>query len=405
MSLVTRCPACTTTFKVVPDQLRIAAGWVRCGHCGEVFDAAAHMLPPSPHEEGAQVAPEPSPEVSSPPAEPTPARSPPPGVVGGVSMAAMLTRPSAPASTTSAPRWSGTREPTLVEPTPAAGSSAISFVPASRVEPATVVLAHTPVMARSAGALPEGPTRAAPEVAGTLESVAPDVLALEALPAAAAQDAVERVVASAEPVHAGEATPADEPEEPWLLADTAPREAPLVGAPGEVPSFVAEARRRALWSSRPVRVLLGLIALLLLALLVLQWTLSRRDWLAARAPALAPVLTSLCRPLGCTVGPYRQLSAIVIDGSAFSRIGGDRFRFSVTLRNTADLPVASPALELTLTDAQDQTLARRVVSPEELGAPPILAGRGEFAGVNELTVANTADPGAVAGYRLTAFYP
>jgi predicted Zn finger-like uncharacterized protein len=30
-------------FKVVPDQLRISQGWVRCGKCEEVFDAAAHM--------------------------------------------------------------------------------------------------------------------------------------------------------------------------------------------------------------------------------------------------------------------------------------------------------------------------------------------------------------------------
>lgn len=39
MSLVTRCPACATTFKVVRDQLRISEGWVRCGRCSEVFDA------------------------------------------------------------------------------------------------------------------------------------------------------------------------------------------------------------------------------------------------------------------------------------------------------------------------------------------------------------------------------
>lgn len=43
MSLITRCPACGTLFKVVPDQLRISEGWVRCGHCAEVFDAAAHL--------------------------------------------------------------------------------------------------------------------------------------------------------------------------------------------------------------------------------------------------------------------------------------------------------------------------------------------------------------------------
>lgn len=44
MSLITRCPACETLFKVVPDQLRISEGWVRCGHCDEVFDASAHLV-------------------------------------------------------------------------------------------------------------------------------------------------------------------------------------------------------------------------------------------------------------------------------------------------------------------------------------------------------------------------
>jgi predicted Zn finger-like uncharacterized protein len=43
MSMITGCPACGTMFKVVPDQLKISDGWVRCGHCAEVFDAAAHM--------------------------------------------------------------------------------------------------------------------------------------------------------------------------------------------------------------------------------------------------------------------------------------------------------------------------------------------------------------------------
>src|SRR4051812_11140278 len=43
MSMITGCPACGTLFKVVPDQLKISDGWVRCGHCSDVFDAAAHM--------------------------------------------------------------------------------------------------------------------------------------------------------------------------------------------------------------------------------------------------------------------------------------------------------------------------------------------------------------------------
>ena len=43
MSLATRCPACATVFRVVQDQLRVSEGWVRCGRCGEVFNAA-HAL-------------------------------------------------------------------------------------------------------------------------------------------------------------------------------------------------------------------------------------------------------------------------------------------------------------------------------------------------------------------------
>ena len=46
MSLITRCPACGTMFKVVPDQLKISEGWVRCGQCAEIFDATASLQGP-----------------------------------------------------------------------------------------------------------------------------------------------------------------------------------------------------------------------------------------------------------------------------------------------------------------------------------------------------------------------
>lgn len=39
MSLATSCPSCGTVFRVVQDQLKISEGWVRCGHCQEVFNA------------------------------------------------------------------------------------------------------------------------------------------------------------------------------------------------------------------------------------------------------------------------------------------------------------------------------------------------------------------------------
>jgi predicted Zn finger-like uncharacterized protein len=44
MNLIARCPACQTSYRVVPDQLRVSDGWVRCGECGEVFDAAQQLF-------------------------------------------------------------------------------------------------------------------------------------------------------------------------------------------------------------------------------------------------------------------------------------------------------------------------------------------------------------------------
>lgn len=59
MSLVTRCPACGTAFRVQPAQLAAQSGTVRCGKCGELFNGVAALVQPA--EEG--VALEPSPQL------------------------------------------------------------------------------------------------------------------------------------------------------------------------------------------------------------------------------------------------------------------------------------------------------------------------------------------------------
>lgn len=41
-SVLTRCPHCDTRFRVTNEQLGVANGKVRCGHCMEVFDARSH---------------------------------------------------------------------------------------------------------------------------------------------------------------------------------------------------------------------------------------------------------------------------------------------------------------------------------------------------------------------------
>ncbi len=44
MSLATRCTSCGTVFRVVQDQLRVSEGWVRCGRCDAVFNAAEGLF-------------------------------------------------------------------------------------------------------------------------------------------------------------------------------------------------------------------------------------------------------------------------------------------------------------------------------------------------------------------------
>lgn len=41
---ITRCPHCATVFRVQPEQLHQAQGWLRCGQCRQVFDASARVL-------------------------------------------------------------------------------------------------------------------------------------------------------------------------------------------------------------------------------------------------------------------------------------------------------------------------------------------------------------------------
>jgi predicted Zn finger-like uncharacterized protein len=44
MSLVTRCPTCATTFRVLPAQLSARGGRVRCGKCSSAFDGVGNLL-------------------------------------------------------------------------------------------------------------------------------------------------------------------------------------------------------------------------------------------------------------------------------------------------------------------------------------------------------------------------
>ena len=153
---------------------------------------------------------------------------------------------------------------------------------------------------------------------------------------------------------------------------------------------------RPLWLGATV-----LLSLLLLA----QWVAHEKNLLAARAPALQPGLNAICEAIGCVLQPPQSPEFLHIEASAYDPVGEDLYRLSLTLRNTANWSVAYPAIELTITDASERPLVRRVLLPGDLGV------QGEHMGAHsayelKMYVRSTlAIAPGLSGYRLTAFYP
>lgn len=141
----------------------------------------------------------------------------------------------------------------------------------------------------------------------------------------------------------------------------------------------------------------------LLALLALQIGLESRHLLVGAFPQAASWLQSRCPADRCGL---RQISAVAIEDSSFTTTGPNLFHLSAMVANHSNLALDAPVLALTLTDAADQVLARKVYSPQDWGAP--------VASLPAATQAPAAlwikweDPSStqgVVGYRLQAYYP
>jgi len=76
--MITKCPACSTLFRVTPEQLQARAGQVRCGRCMTVFDGARALATlPEPAQEPVAGAGGEAPAFVLEPGEPAPVAPPP----------------------------------------------------------------------------------------------------------------------------------------------------------------------------------------------------------------------------------------------------------------------------------------------------------------------------------------
>lgn len=149
--------------------------------------------------------------------------------------------------------------------------------------------------------------------------------------------------------------------------------------------------------------LVGVLALLLVGAGQLAYIF--RTELAAVAPELRPALVSACEWLGCTVPRPFKPELVGIETSDLVP-EGDGLLLTATLKNRAPFAQDFPHLELALTDARDEVLVRKVLSPADYlpaGHDPAqgFAARAELA----LRLALATDNVPAVGYRLYLFYP
>lgn len=346
MSLATRCTACGTIFRVVQDQLRVSDGWVRCGRCAEVFDAREQLFDMD--------------------------REPP-------------------------PVW------------PAPGTAAIEQ-PAEAGQPAHTAGNTVP---DDELVVPEQPPESDAWVA---EPEAPQ-------PIEAAQEEPEPDIVEYIEPHFDEApttSPTQRSEPPSIELDPppdvvlAPRLAEMAADPADAPSpavtekattpeFVRRAQAQQRWQRPGVRVALGLGCALLFGMLAAQFTWQFRDALAAQYPAAAPTLRAACESLGCKIQPWRHIEAISVEQSALSQAGsGNHYKLALTLRNKSAQELALPWVDLSLTDASGQLVARRMLSPADFN---LKTDRVAAHAEHPLQLVFGSGDRRITGYTVEIFHP
>lgn len=392
MSLVTRCPSCATTFKVVRDQLRISDGWVRCGRCSKVFDATLDLQE--------------SPDAAS----QAPAQTPEQGGDAPADEADPLSEPA------SLPEPEP--EPEAVAPSPPPVWPDIGVVadepwptPPAPGEPAEPM----PVLARASL---DSSVQALDDFSAVVDQAADSQLQkalrrarIDAVRNARARKATQvPAVTPTGPLPRAPAPPSPPLPQAPVVTSASAAELPVDSVTSPVAPRAVASRSAPRWwpKGKPANRLMLVAAVVAGLLLGLQLLRQERDTIVARQPSLRPVLSALCAATGCELSALRQIGAITIEGAAYAREQtGEGYRLSFTLRNAVAVPLAMPAIELSLLDTQERPVVRRVLMPADFGAPGVLPAKAErtFSQSLLLTGSEAAALPPVAGYNLVAFYP
>jgi predicted Zn finger-like uncharacterized protein len=385
MTHTTQCPGCQTRFKVSDAQLAVANGLVRCGRCAHVFNATEHMIVAEPP----RLTPAPTPP--HPPAPAAPVNTPDPADDFELEL----------------PDFDPLSSPAAEEPAPpgetpmhAAADSAPAGI-AVADDMATFQRALSEAMQHRDATAPIGDPFAQMETPAhtadeRLQSMLEETLSSHAVPPRAPRSEAEPAAERDQPKGATVMVmPEEEADEPAFD--------PGAGVPGLDQPHTPQ-RRAVSWQTW----LMAGLSLLGVLALALQLVYLNRTRIAAEVPELRPTLEKLCQGAGCTVPLPTDSALIRTEWSELSFVPDQQnlIQLAATLKNHAAYPQAYPMLEVTLKDAEDQIVVRKVFSPQEYLKPDDYKAM-QFKANSEIRIAMRFDVGKVRamGYSLLWFYP
>lgn len=395
--MYTQCPACSTYFRITPEQLQAAGGKVRCGECRNVFHAPDFL-------------------TDTLPAAPTTGDEP---LYDEPDYEELLREPQTAALEAPEDQAMPPTEEAVQEPLPEDDASVIPVHGAANAlsidldklfgndtytSAAEATLTEAPVEETVTPPPSPGDTYGEDDIEALLTHVPDDdvedsasqpfALPWDEPPAEAAPPAVEPAPDIDAPA------PAD-----VELPETAVTTARSIGAP-RPPALSPLSAMLEEEDTAPRSLLAGLAwtlgILLLVAVLVLQYIYLNRVTLVHQAE-LRPLLELLCEHTGCRLPPRRDLTALTLlerDIRSHERYQG-ALTIAATLQNRAVFAQPYPAVEVVMRDLGGKVVAVRRFLPQEYLAgnttAPLLAPQG-----TAQLVLDVVDPGAEAvGFEFT----
>ncbi|WP_144138512.1 zinc-ribbon and DUF3426 domain-containing protein [Paraburkholderia sp. BCC1884] len=427
MLLATRCPFCETVFRLQPAQLALRRGLVRCGHCHEVFDASSSLFDITDGGDFSTAKPVAAaaaiealsgvrakgPDFSAEAWDPWA-----PAADAAIdnrllhnasnvplttqATARHATEPELPASAfhASVPRDD---EPVLADAPlePFAYEAEPSAEEAPRVWHRTDRLSDAPL---DEPVLPEpGSSHGIPDnepyFGGAGTSADGSASAAGAASTAgfgtAAAAAAFADAASPHPIPPGPTAssgepfsvrPVDDGVDPFpVVRETRPAEPRRIG-----------------W------IIVGsIVAVLLIVALLAQLAWWQRETVLVYFPRTQTLYAKACAQLGCLITPPHDIDGLQVEPSDLRQIDGPhKLELKMPLRNRYNVPLAYPAIELTLLDDQNNVAVRRVLWPQDYVAPgtPIAAGLPAHSTQTMIVHLDTGTAVA-SNFRVQIFYP